>query len=102
MNIPRWSTIALFVMVFVQVILSWLQAKKTGRSFREAVLPGALMAGAVSIIFVREFFGDLPVSIDATITILCSLTILFVVGLAVVRLKRYLKEAWRMEDRREK
>ncbi len=99
---PRWSTIGVFVMVVIQFILSWLQAKKTGKSFREAVLPAALIAGAVSIIFVREFFGDLPVWVDAPITILCSLIILFVVGLAVVRLKRYLKEAWRLEDKRDK
>lgn len=102
MIIPRWSTIGLFVLVVVQFILSWLQAKKTGRNFREAVLPSALIAGAVLIIFVREFFGDLPVWIDTPIAILCSLIILFLVGLAVVRVKRYAKEAWRLEDKRNK
>lgn len=90
---PRWSTIGVFVMVVIQFILSWLQAKKTGKSVREAVLPAALIAVAVSIILVREFFGDLPVWVDAPITILCSLIILFVVGLAVVRLKRYVKRS---------
>jgi uncharacterized membrane protein YoaK (UPF0700 family) len=102
MTIPRWSTIGLFVGLVMQFILSWLQAKKTGKSFREAVLPSALMAGAFSIIFAREFFGDLPIWIDAPIAILFSLIILFVVGLAAVRLKRYLKEAWRLEDKKDK
>jgi uncharacterized membrane protein YoaK (UPF0700 family) len=102
MIIPRWSTIGLFLMLVIQPLLFWLQAKKTGKHLREAVLPNALMAGAVSIIFVREFFGDLPVWIEAPLVILCSLMILFVVGLAAVRLKRYLKEAWRLEDKNDK
>ena len=67
MTIPRWSTIGLFAAVVMQLILSWLQAKKTGRSFREAVLPSALLASGVSIIFLREFlatflYGSRPVS----------------------------------------
>ena len=102
MIMPRWSTIALSVALVAQFILSWLQAKKTGKSLREAVLPNALIAGAVSIIFVREFFGDLPVWIDAPNTILCLLLIIMALGLWLVQLNRYLKEAWRLEGKRDK
>ncbi len=102
MTIPRWSTIAFFVVVVMQFILLWLQAKKTGKDFREAVLPSALLAGTVSIIFVREFFRDLPLWIDAPLVILCFLVILIVLGLWLVRVKRYLKDAWRLEDKTDK
>jgi len=102
MTIPRWSTIGLFAALVLQFILSWVQAKKTGISFRDAVLPSALIAGGVSIILAREFFGDLPVWIEAPLAILCSLLILFALGLLLVRLKRYLKGAWRLEDKTDK
>src|SRR5437868_13220238 len=102
MIIPRWSTIGLFLVVVMQFILMWLQAKKTGKNLREAVLPSALLAGTVSIIFVREFFRDLPLWIDAPIAILCSLIMLFVLGLWLAQLKRYLKGAWRLEDKTDK
>jgi hypothetical protein len=102
MTIPRWSTIGLFVWFVMQFILSWLQAKKADKSFREAVLPNALLAAAFSIIFAREFFSDLPIWIDAPFALALSLIILFGIGLAAVRLKRYLKEAWRLEDGRDK
>ncbi len=102
MTIPRWSTIAFFVLVQMQFILSWLQATKTNKSFREAVLPNALLAAAFSIIFIREFFGDFPIWIDAPFALALSLIILFGIGLAAVRLKRYLKEAWRLEDGKDK
>jgi hypothetical protein len=102
MTIPRWSTIGLFVGPVVLFILSWLRAKETGKSFRAAVLPYALMAGAGSIFFVREFFGDLPLWIDAPLFLLCSLIILIVLGLQLFRLKRYLREAWWLEDKKDK
>jgi protein-S-isoprenylcysteine O-methyltransferase Ste14 len=102
MIIPRWSTIGLFVVVVMQFTLSWLHAKKTGKTFREAVLPSALLAVSVSIIFARECFGDLPLWIDAPIAILSSLIILAVAGLAAVEVKRYLKDAWRLENKKDK
>ena len=97
MIIPRWSTTGLFIALVMQFILSWLQAKKTGKSFRGAVLPNALAAGAVCIIFVCEFFGDLPILLAAPVTSLCLLLLLMAVGLWLVQLTRYLKEAWRLE-----
>ena len=102
MHIPRWSTIGLFVGLVVLFALSWLRAKKTGESFRAAVLPNVLMAGAGSIFFVREFFGDLPLWIDAPMLILCWLMILIVLGLGLVRFKRFLKEAWSLEAKKDK
>jgi protein-S-isoprenylcysteine O-methyltransferase Ste14 len=102
MTIPRWTTIGLFVGLVMQFVLSWLQAKKTGKSFREAVLPNALLAVAFSIIFAREFFPDVPMWIEVPILILLSLIILFIVGLAAVRLTRYLKDSWRLEDKNDK
>ena len=102
MTIPRWSTIGLFALLLMQVIVSWLLAKKRGKSFRGALLPTALMAGAISIAFAREFFVDLPVYIDVILVILCCLLILIALGLWLVQLKRYLKESWRLEDKTDK
>jgi hypothetical protein len=102
MIIPRWSTIGIFVVLVVQFIVLWLQAKKTGKSFRAALLPGALVIGAVSIILVRELFGDLPVWIEAPLVILCLLLILIALALFMVRLTRFLKESWRLEDKKDK
>lgn len=99
MTIPRWSTVGVFVVLVIQFILSWLRATKTGKSFRAAVLPDALIALAVSMLFVRAFFGDLPVWIDAPIAFICGLVILFLIALAAVRLKRYVTEAWRLEGK---
>jgi hypothetical protein len=102
MTIPRWSTIGLFALLLMQVILSWLQAKKRGKGFRGALVPTALMAGAISIAFAREFFVDLPVYIDVILVILCWLLILIALGFWLVQLKRYLKESWRLEDKTDK
>jgi hypothetical protein len=82
--------------------LSWLRSKETGKSFREAVLPYALLAVAGSIFFVREFFGDLPLWIDVPIVVLCGLIILILLGLGLFRLKRHLQGAWRLEDKKDK
>ena len=102
MIIPRWSTIGLFALLLMQVIVSWLLAKKKGKSFRGSLLPTAMMAGAISIAFVREFFVVLPVYIDVILVILCWLLILIALGLWLVQLKRYLKEARRLEDKTDK
>jgi len=102
MTTPRWSTVGLFLALVLQFILSWAQAKKTGKSFREAVLPGALIAGGVSIIFAREFFNELPVWIEPPLVILCSLLILIALVLLLVRLKSYLNGAWRLEGEKDK
>jgi len=102
MTIPRWSTIGLFALLLMQVIVSWLQAKKSGNGFRGSLLPTALMAGAISIAFAREFFVALPVYIDAILVILCWLLILIALGLWLFQLKRYVKEAWRLEDKPDK
>lgn len=99
MIIPRWSTIGLFVTLVTQFVLAWLQVRKTGKGFQGTVLPNALAAGAVSIIFAREFFGDLPAWLDAPITILCLLLMVMAVGLWLVRFRLYLKEAWRLEGK---
>jgi hypothetical protein len=102
MIIPRWSTIGLFAGLLMQVIVSWLLAKKRGKGFRGSFLPTALMAGAISIAFAREFFVVLPVYIEVILVTLCSLLILISLGLWLVQLKRYLKDAWRLEDKTDK
>ena len=102
MQIPRWTTIGIFAGVILQFILRWLQSKKTGKGIRESVLPAALLAGAFSIIFVREFFGDTPLWIDVPAVILLSSILLWLLGLSAVRLTRYLKEGWRLEDKTNK
>jgi hypothetical protein len=102
MTIPRWSTIGLFVCVGMQLILTWLQSRKTRTNYRKSVLPAALLAGAVSIIFVREFFDDNPRWFDIPVAILLSSILLWLLGLSAVRLTRYLKESWRLEDKANK
>ena len=102
MIIPRWSTIGLFFGLVLHFILSWRQARKSGKSFRDAVLLNALLAAVFLIIFIRGFFGDFPLWIDAPITLLLALIILFSIGLATVRLSRHLKAAWRLEDKKDK
>jgi hypothetical protein len=100
--IPRWGTTGLLVLLVIQFILSWIQARQTGKSLRSKLLINALMAGSVSLIFAREFFGDLPLWIDATVVVLVSLMILVGLGLETLRLKRYLKSAWWLEWKRHK
>ena len=102
MTIPDWSTIGLFIGPVVLFTLSWLRSRETGKSFRAAVLPYALLVAAGSIFFVRGFFGDLPLWIDAPIVVLCSLIILILLGLGLFRLKRHLQGAWRLEDKKDK
>jgi len=102
MTIPRWTTIGMFAFGVMHFILTWLQSRKTGTSYREKVLPAALFAGAVSIIFVREFFGDTPRWFDIPIMILLSSIILWLFGLWAVRLSRHLKESWRLQDKANK
>jgi len=105
MTIPRWTTIVLFAGVVMNFIMTWLQAKKTGTSFRESVLPSALVAGAVSIIFVREVIGDIgdrPRWIDIPFLILLSSIISYLLGLSAVRLTRFLRESWRLDDKENK
>lgn len=91
MVVPRWGTIGLFVSIIVQFILSWARAKKTEKSFRAAVLPSALMAIAVSMIFVRFFFEEVPVWVDAPLLIFCFLLISIVLALWIVQFRRYSK-----------
>lgn len=55
------------------------------------------MAGAISIALARELFVEFPVWIDGTLAILCWLLILMALGLRPVRLKRHLKDRWRLE-----
>ena len=95
MTIPRLSTIGLFVALVTQFVLAWVQAKKTGKSLREAVLPNALVAAAISILFAREFFGDLTPWVEGPLAILCLLLIVIALALWLVQLKRYLKDAWK-------
>lgn len=99
MTVPGWSTIGLFVASVFLFISSWVQARKRGKSFRSAVLPNALLAGAVSIIFAREFFADLPIWIDAPLAIVVCLVILIGLGLLLLRLRRYLVASWRVEQK---
>lgn len=98
----RWSTIGLFVVILIQFSLSWARAKKTGKSFRSAVLPSALMAGLTSIVLARAFFDALPLWIDATLVILVSLVLLIVLALLLVQLRRYLATAWWLERKSDK
>ncbi len=102
MIIPRWSTIGLFALLLMQVIVSWLQANKSGKGFRGSLLPTGLMSGAISIAFAREFFVVLPVYIDVILMILCWLLILISLGLWLAQLKRYMKDSLRLEDKTDK
>jgi len=105
MNIPPWSTTGLFVCLVIQIITFWLIAKKRGKSIREAVLPSALLAGGVLVIFLRELFANVPHWLDVALGIVGSLIILLVLGLWLIRLKgfvSFLKDVWRLEDKTDK
>jgi Kef-type K+ transport system membrane component KefB len=56
--LPKWTTFVIIAAFLVQFVLTWLQAKRSGKRFRSAVLPNALMAVAMSIVFARELFKD--------------------------------------------
>lgn len=100
--IPRWSTAGLFILLVIQFLRAWIEARKAGKNFRSTVLPSALIAGGMSLIFVREFLGNLPSWIDATLAILVSLIMLAASLLAAVQLRKYLKTAWWLEWTRHK
>jgi len=100
--IPRWGTTGLLVLLVIQFILSWIHARQTGNRLRSRVLTNGLMAGCVLLIFAREFFGDLPLWIDATTVVFVSLMILVGLLLETLRLKRYLRSAWWLEWTRHK
>jgi CDP-diglyceride synthetase len=100
--IPRWGTTGLLVLLVILFILSWIQARQTANSLRSRVLINALLAGGVSLIFAREFFGELPLWIDVTLPILVSIIMLVALGSGLVQLKRYLKSASWLEWTRHK
>lgn len=98
--IPRWGTFGLLGLLILQLIVAWRHAKKTGGGFRSTLLPNALAAAAVAIIFVREWFAYVPVWIDAPLVIVCLLLLLTAFLLWGVWLKRYVQEAWQLDERK--
>ena len=105
MAIPTWSATGLLVCLVLGIIVSWLSAKKRGKSIREAILPDSLLAGGALVIFVRELFTNVPQWIDVALGILGALIILLILGLWLIRLKAFvsfLKKAWQLEDQTNK
>jgi hypothetical protein len=102
MVIPQWSTIGLLVVFVMQLILVWRDANKTGKSLRTDVVPSALMAVAMTIIFVRSFFEDVPKWMDPPLAIFTFLILAIVLTLRIIQFKRYMKTAWWLDWRRDK
>lgn len=100
--IPKWSTFFLLVFIILQLILAWRGARKTGKKPRSALLPNILASAAMAIVFVREWFGNIPVWIEAPLVVICLLLILIAFVLWGIWLKRYLRDAWRLEEHNNK
>ena len=62
----------------------------------------ASFAIAVTIIFVRSFFEDAPLWIDAPLVILCLVLAAIGFGLWIVWFKRYIRNAWRLDPEKHK
>ena len=99
MTLPKWTTIVIFVAFLVQFVVAWLEAKRSGKGFRSAVLPNALMAAGMSIIIAHEVFKDIPAWIDDSLAALALLLFLLAGAGFLIRLKHYLKSAWHEQER---
>ena len=93
-TIPRWSTIFLFIWFVVQLAVAWVRAKRAETGVGSSLLPHALIAAALSVVFVRDLFEYVPIWIDAPLVILVLIAILIALVLLRVRLKRYLINTW--------
>jgi len=74
------------------------------KEFSISRLTNALAAVVIAIIFVRDFFcgQEVPTWIDASLAVVCSLLNLTALVLWGLWLKRYLREAWRLEEHKKK
>ena len=99
MTLPNWTTFVIFVAILVQFVATWVQAKRSGKSFRSAALPNALLALGVSIGFARELFKDIPSWIDDPLKAVALLLLLSALAGFLVQLKRYLKNAWHQQEK---
>jgi len=88
----------MFVVLVTQFVVAWVRERRAKEGFRSALLSKALMAGGMSMIFVREIFRDVPLWIDAPLVILVSLVCLITFVLYLIKLKRYLKNAWTEQE----
>jgi hypothetical protein len=74
------------------------QARKTGKDVRSAILLYALMAVIIALLLGRECLGDnVPEWVDWAFIIPTAALLILWFGIAVVRLKRYLRDAWRLD-----
>ena len=99
MTLPKWSTFGIFVAIVANFLVSWVRAKHAEKGFRSALLPNALMAGGMSVVFVRDFFSDVPIWIDAPLAVLASSVILIALVLYLIKLKRFLINAWAEQEK---
>ena len=99
MTLPQWTTFVILVSMIVQFVVAWLQAKRSGKSFRSAVLPNALMAVAMSIVFAHELFREVPAWIDDSLALIALLLFLSAGVGFLVQLKHYLKNAWHPQQK---
>lgn len=69
MKITRWLTIAVFGVLVMQVIILWIQAKKTGKNVWLTIRSSAFMVAIITIMLVRESVGEIPARIDLALLI---------------------------------
>jgi len=98
-TIPRWTTIFLFIAFVTQLAVAWVRAKHAETGFRSALLPQALIAAAISVVFVREFFEYVPIWIDLPLAILVGVANLIAMVLFMFKLKRYLRAQWLEQEK---
>src|SRR5262249_35514284 len=98
--VPGWSTFVLFALLIVQLALSWVQAKKSRKRLR--LQSSILLVAGMTIVFVREWFVDVPSWIDASLAIILWLLLLTVLVRWTLWFRRYLQESWRLEQKNNK
>ena len=99
MPLPKLTTFAMFLAWVTQLVVAWVWERRGKRAFR-SILHLALFAGAMLVIFVLEFFRDIPDWIEAPLMILVLATLLIAIALDVIKLKRYLKSAWTEQEKK--
>ena len=75
------------------------QARKAGKNVRSAILPYALNVVIIALLLGRYLLGDnVPIWVDLVFVIPVSALIIAMLGMSFVRGKRYLQDAWRLDN----
>jgi hypothetical protein len=87
----------------VSAIMKGKQARQTGKNVRSAILLYVIGAAIFALGLGRELIGDeLPAWVDWTFIIPIGALFILWFGIAVVRLKHYLQQAWWLDEWKKK